>query len=72
MPSKSVAEVNKLLGDSSKARRDLGWEPKIKLEDIITEMIENDHNEAKKELYLKQKGFSFSNSIETVPRIMNE
>ncbi|MBO8204925.1 GDP-mannose 4,6-dehydratase [Prochlorococcus marinus] len=66
------AEVNKLLGDSSKARRDLGWEPKIKLENIITEMIENDHTEARKELYLKQKGFSFSNSIETVPRIMNE
>ena len=66
------AEVNKLLGDSSKARKELGWEPKIKLEDIITEMIENDNTEAKKELYLKQKGFPFSNSIETVPTIMND
>ena len=65
-------EVNYLLGDSSKANIDLGWKPKTSLEEIITEMIINDDREAKKELLLKNKGFPYSNSLETIPEIMNE
>ena len=37
-------EVNELLGDSSKARKELGWEPKISLEEMISEMILADKN----------------------------
>ena len=33
-------EVNELLGDASKAKRLLGWEPKISLEKLIEEMIQ--------------------------------
>ena len=65
-------EVNYLLGDSSKANIDLGWKPKTSLEEIITEMIINDDSEAKKDLLLKNKGFPYSNSLETIPEIMNE
>lgn len=36
------AEVDILLGDSSKARAKLGWEPKISLEAMITEMVDAD------------------------------
>lgn len=36
------AEVDVLLGDSSKARRMLGWEPKISLEEMICEMVDAD------------------------------
>jgi GDPmannose 4,6-dehydratase len=36
------AEVDMLLGDASKARRKLGWEPTIPLEDMIAEMVEAD------------------------------
>ena len=48
-------EVSELLGDSSKAKKNLGWEPKITLEKLIKEMIDNDLIEAKKELILKEK-----------------
>ena len=50
------AEVDYLLGDSSKAKKELGWEAKITLEEIISEMIDNDTKLAKKELLLKNKG----------------
>ena len=36
------AEVDVLLGDASKARRVLGWDTKITLEDMIVEMVEAD------------------------------
>ncbi len=36
------AEVDILLGDSSKARSTLGWEPVITLEEMIREMIDAD------------------------------
>ena len=43
-------EVDFLLGDSKKARINLGWSPKIKLEELIKEMIENDKEEEKKKI----------------------
>ena len=59
-------EVDKLLGDSSKAKKKLGWEPKINLEQLIEEMIRNDQKEAEKGIILKRKGFVISDSIETL------
>ena len=38
------AEVQTLLGDSSKARKKLSWEPKYTLEELVKEMIANDLN----------------------------
>jgi len=35
-------EVNHLLGDPSKAHRDLGWQARIKFEDLVREMVEAD------------------------------
>ena len=43
-------EVDQLCGDSSKARRELGWEPKITLEQMIAEMIQEDIKIAEKEI----------------------
>jgi GDPmannose 4,6-dehydratase len=34
------AEVDVLLGDSTKIRKTLGWEPKVKFHDLVTMMIE--------------------------------
>ena len=51
-------EVEQLLGDASKARKKLNWKPKTTLNELISEMIEEDSNEAKKEYLLKSKGFS--------------
>lgn len=36
------AEVNLLVGDSTKARRDLGWTPAVRFEEIIGRMVDHD------------------------------
>jgi GDPmannose 4,6-dehydratase len=36
------AEVDILIGDSSKAKKELGWEPKVKFKELIEMMVEND------------------------------
>merc|ERR1712196_110291 len=36
------AEVDELLGDSTKARSDLGWTPKYSFDDLVKEMVEHD------------------------------
>jgi GDPmannose 4,6-dehydratase len=36
------AEVNILLGDYSKARKKLGWKPKVKFEKLVKMMVDND------------------------------
>jgi GDPmannose 4,6-dehydratase len=36
------AEVEELLGDSTKARNELGWYPKCTFDDLVKEMVEND------------------------------
>jgi len=51
------AEVESLLGDSTKAKENLGWESKISFEELIEEMINFDLQEAEKELHLKNSGF---------------
>jgi len=48
---KRPAEVPALLGDSSKARRILGWEPKIKFKELVKMMLEADLKEK-----LEEKG----------------
>ena len=52
------AEVETLLGDPSKAKDKLGWTPTTTLEELVAEMVAADVEEAKKESYLKRKGFS--------------
>ena len=57
-------EVEQLLGDASKARKKLNWQPKTTLDELITEMIDEDSNEAKKDSLLKNKGFPVFRSQE--------
>jgi len=42
-------EVDSLLGDASKAREKLGWEPKITLDELVERMVKYDLKEAEKE-----------------------
>jgi GDPmannose 4,6-dehydratase len=42
-------EVETLLGDASKAKHLLGWEPEITFDELVTEMVEYDLAEAKNE-----------------------
>lgn len=43
------AEVEVLLGDPSKAKKDLGWEPKVSFRELIEQMAESDLKLAEKE-----------------------
>jgi GDPmannose 4,6-dehydratase len=36
------AEVDLLIGDYSKAKKKLGWEPKVKFKDLVKDMVEAD------------------------------
>ena len=53
-------EVNSLMGDSTKASIKLGWEPQTTLEELVSDMIKNDMEIAKKESFLIKKGFNFN------------
>jgi len=42
------AEVDLLVGDSSKARKVLGWKPRVCFEELVSIMVEYDYNRLKK------------------------
>lgn len=50
-------EVETLLGDPSKAKEKLGWQPKITFKEMVSEMMENDINLAKRDSLIKKHGF---------------
>lgn len=50
-------EVETLLGDPTKAKEKLGWVPKITLEEMVTEMVENDLMIAKRDALCEKEGF---------------
>jgi GDPmannose 4,6-dehydratase len=55
-------EVDVLLGDSAKARKKLGWSPKVSFEQFIDMMIEGDLEIAKKEKTLADAGYESTGS----------
>ena len=57
-------EVEVLLGDATKARNLLHWQPEYTLADIVHDMMESDVQLMKREAYLKQGGFSIYNYFE--------
>tara|TARA_B100000941_G_C28484006_1_gene543895 strand:- start:527 stop:1672 length:1146 start_codon:yes stop_codon:yes gene_type:complete len=57
-------EVEQLLGNPKKAFEKLGWMPKTKLEELISEMIEFDKEEARKEFVLIKEGFKLKSPKE--------
>ncbi|QNG27871.1 GDP-mannose 4,6-dehydratase [Synechococcus sp. HK01-R] len=61
------AEVETLLGDPTKAKEKLGWTPTTTLEELVAEMVAADRDGAKKDAYLKRKGFAVVGSMENPP-----
>ena len=57
-------EVDLLIGDATKARTRLGWEPKYDLASLIEDMMLNDIKLMKKESYLKEGGYEVLNYFE--------
>ncbi|GGQ16662.1 GDP-mannose 4,6-dehydratase [Shewanella litoralis] len=58
------AEVETLLGDPSKAKAILGWQPEITVEQMCAEMVLNDLSKAKQHALLKANGYHNSVSVE--------
>lgn len=54
-------EVETLLGDSSRARRELGWEAKVSFRDLVKEMVEEDLKIAEKDALVRKHGYSVFN-----------
>lgn len=59
------AEVETLLGDPTKARETIGWEPEISTREMCAEMVAVDLEEARRHAFLKTHGFIIPVSTET-------
>ena len=57
-------EVDLLIGDASKAKKKLGWEPKIKLAELIDDMMSSDLKLMQKDKYLEDGGYQTLNYFE--------
>jgi len=57
-------EVDLLVGDATKAKEKLGWEPEYSLEDLISEMMQSDLKLMTKDQYLKDGGYTIMNYFE--------
>ena len=51
-------EVETLLGDASKAKKKLGWTPKIRFPELVAEMMREDLKAAERDELVKKHGFS--------------
>jgi GDPmannose 4,6-dehydratase len=51
-------EVETLLGDATKARKKLGWKPKIKFKELVAEMVREDLKAAERDELVKRHGYS--------------
>ena len=57
-------EVELLIGDATKARTKLSWEPKYDLNALIDDMMNNDILEMKKEAHVREAGYRILNYFE--------
>ncbi|GAA4098028.1 GDP-mannose 4,6-dehydratase [Mucilaginibacter panaciglaebae] len=58
------AEVDLLIGDPTKAQKQLNWKPKYDLAGLVKDMMESDLHLVKKDDYLKKGGFKTLNYFE--------
>ena len=58
-------EVETLLGDPSKAKRELGWTPRTSFDELVREMVESDLLAAKRDALVRSHGFDAYNVRET-------
>jgi GDPmannose 4,6-dehydratase len=57
-------EVETLLGDASKAHRELGWRAKVTFRELVQEMVEEDLKTAEKDALVRKHGYSVFNHHE--------
>jgi GDPmannose 4,6-dehydratase len=49
-------EVDSLLGDASKARKQLGWRPRVRFRELVTEMVREDYKLAERDELIRRHG----------------
>jgi len=57
-------EVDLLVGDATKAHKQLGWKPEYDLEGLIADMMQSDMKLMRKDEYLKSGGYRYNNYYE--------
>lgn len=57
-------EVDLLIGDATKAKQKLGWEPKYTLAEMVSEMVASDLKLFEQNKFLKDNGFGVKNEYE--------
>jgi len=55
-------EVDFLLGDASKAKRELGWEPRVPFREMVKQMVQTDLRESQRDVMCEESGFRVVNS----------
>ncbi len=50
-------EVEALLGDASKARKQLGWQPRVDFAELVSEMVREDLSLARRDKHSRDQGF---------------
>jgi len=58
------AEVDTLLGDASKARRELGWAPTGSFDELVAEMVAADRNLARRDALMAREGYRAAHPYE--------
>ena len=58
-------EVETLLGDSTKAKKELGWEPEITAQEMCIEMVKEDHKASRRHALLKEHGLELPVAFES-------
>jgi GDPmannose 4,6-dehydratase len=51
-------EVDTLLGDASRARKELGWKPAVSFEALVEEMVREDLAHAERDALIADKGYT--------------
>ena len=57
-------EVELLLGDPSKAERELGWKAKVSFDELVREMVETDMEIFRKDMLCREAGYTVHPSLE--------
>jgi GDPmannose 4,6-dehydratase len=55
------AEVETLLGDATKAKEKLGWQPRISFQELVAEMAREDLKSAERDEFVKKHGYKAAN-----------
>ena len=58
-------EVESLIGNSEKARKELGWQHEIKFHELVAEMVQEDLKIAERDKIWQQNGYAMRKNMET-------